>query len=137
MSALRQLQDLVLAACLRTDPAGWLQQQLDAGALAAAPAERALLAGLVAQADGLRLTRLLVQKLRLERLLRGDAAAARAFASDAAAFVPRFRRYCEQVPPTAVFPSEEAALFAAFLADEQRGAAADRGGPGALPGTIA
>jgi len=37
------------------------------------------------------------------------------FAMDVAEVtIARFRRYCEQVPPTAVFPSEEAALFAAF-----------------------
>ncbi|MGE3174182.1 MAG: hypothetical protein AB7O97_16255 [Planctomycetota bacterium] len=111
---LSHVQRALLAACAAADPVAHLR-----GALAApdaaerfTTAERALLAAV--DADGLRLTRLIVQKLRLERLLRGDPAAAGAFARDAAAFLAEFKRYCAAVPPTAMFPSEEAALFARF-----------------------
>jgi hypothetical protein len=110
---LSDLQRLLAQACWQREPAAWLREQL-AGDLPAeiSAAERTML--LAADADGLRVTRLLLQKLRLERLLRGDPDAAAAFAADQAAFVARFRVYCEQVPPTAVFPSEEAAAFRAF-----------------------
>jgi hypothetical protein len=110
---LNDVQRLLLQACWQREPAEWLAAQLGTGPCGGLTAgERAWL--LAASADGLRMTRLLLQKLRLERLLRGDPAAAAAYAADEAAFAARFRRYCEQVPPTAVFPSEEAAAFAAF-----------------------
>lgn len=110
---LTDVQHLLARACWQREPHAWLQAQLGS----AAPGtlredERAMLLAL--DADGLRVTRLLLQKLRLERLLRGDPVAAAALAADEVAFVARFRRYCEHVPPTAVFPSEEAAQFAAF-----------------------
>jgi hypothetical protein len=109
---LKDVQELLLAACASADPPEFVRAALASRVAPYTAAERAMLAAL--DGDGLRLSRLLVQKLRLERLLLGDAAAAAAFAQDAEAFVLRFRRYCEAVPPTAVFPSEEAALFAAF-----------------------
>lgn len=74
-------------------------------------AERTMLASL--DADGLRLTSLLVHKLRFERLLRGDPRARAQFSADPAGFTGRFDRFVVQVPPTAVFPAEEAALFQA------------------------
>jgi hypothetical protein len=111
---LSELQRVLLTACLQREPAPWLLAMLERGDLALTAAERELLAALGNSADGMRLTRLLVEKLRLERLLRGDPELAAAFVRDEAAFVARFRRYCDAVPPTAVFPSEEAAAFAAF-----------------------
>lgn len=106
------VQRLLLTACWQRDPAAWLRAQLAADPGSCTDAERAML--LAADPDGLRVTRLLLQKLRLERLLRGDPAAAAAFAADQDAFVEGFRRYCDAVPATAVFPSEEASAFAEF-----------------------
>jgi len=111
---LSDLQRVLLRACLQREPAAWLAAALARGDHELSASERELLAALAASADGMRLTRLLVEKLRLERLLRGDPELAAAFVRDQAAFVARFRRYCDQVEPTAVFPSEEAAAFAAF-----------------------
>jgi hypothetical protein len=111
---LKDLQQLLLDACTQREPGPWLAAQLTRADLALSADERALLQQVSTQVDGLRVTRLLVQKLRLERLLRGDPGAAASFVADQAAFVQRFRRYCELVPPTAVFPSEEAALFRHF-----------------------
>lgn len=110
---LSDVQHLLAHACWQREPHAWLQAQLAVATPGTLHAdERAMLLAL--DADGLRVTRILLQKLRLERLLRGDSVAAAALAADEVAFVARFRRYCDQVPPTAVFPSEEAALFAAF-----------------------
>ena len=106
---LRDLQRLLLQSCRQREPKAWLLQQLDRTDLELTTAERAALAAV--DDDGLRLTRLLLQKLRLQRLLLGEPAAAAAFAADPAAFVARFREYAAAVPPTAVFPSEEAAAF--------------------------
>jgi len=64
-----------------------------------------------ADPDGLRLTALLVAKLRFERIIRGSAAAARWFDSDAPGFSAAFRRYHAQVPPLALFPAAEAKQF--------------------------
>lgn len=108
---LSTVQQLLVRACHAADPSAFLRERLDAEAPNLDPDERAMLQAL--DDDGLRLTRLLVRKLRLERLLRGDPAAAAAFAADPAAFLAGFRRYCDEVAPTAVFPSEEAAAFAA------------------------
>ena len=111
---LSELQRVLLRACLQREPAAWLAAELARGDQPLLADERELLRALASSADGMRLTRLLVEKLRLERLLRGDTGLAAAFVRDQAAFVARFRRYCDQVPPAAVFPSEEAAAFAAF-----------------------
>jgi hypothetical protein len=64
--------------------------------------------------DALRVTSLIVRKLRLERLLRGDPAAAARRDVDPATFMAAFRRYARAVPPTAAFPGDEARAFRAF-----------------------
>ena len=69
---------------------------------------RALLA---VDRDGLRMSALLVARLRFERLLRGCPEAEALFDADPAAFADLFRRYHAEVPPTAFFPPQEAALF--------------------------
>ena len=74
--------------------------------------------------DGLRLSALLVLKLRFERLMRGSPEAQAWFDRDAAGFARAFRRYHSQVPPTAFFPPAEARLFRAWLG--RRGARARR-----------
>jgi hypothetical protein len=111
---LRDLQRVLLAACLQPDPAAFLRETLARGDHGLSADEQAMLRA--PGADGLRLSHVLVMKLRLERLLRGDARAAAAARADPVAFMARFARYTATVPPTAVFPSEEAALFAAFAA---------------------
>jgi hypothetical protein len=65
-------------------------------------------------ADGVRLTALLVARLRFERLLRGSPEAEEWFDRDAAAFTRAFSRYHAEVPPRAFFPADEAALFSAW-----------------------
>jgi hypothetical protein len=66
--------------------------------------------------DGLRLAALLVAKLRFERLLRGCPEAEDWFEDDPIAFAEVFRAYHHEVPPTAFFPPEEAALFRVWRA---------------------
>ena len=66
--------------------------------------------------DGLRLTALLIAKLRFERLLRASEEAEWLYTRDPASFAELFQRYHRTVPPTAFFPAAEAQLFRAFLA---------------------
>jgi len=110
---LSEVQRLLVAACWQREPKAWLERELARAELPLTAAERAALAAV--DADGLAVTRLLVQKLRLQRLLLGDQAAAAAFAHDAAAFLATFRAYVDAVPAVAVFPSEEATAFRAFV----------------------
>jgi hypothetical protein len=65
-------------------------------------------------ADGVRLTALLVAKLRFERVLRGSSAAEAWFDSDPDGFTEAFRRYHAQVAPVAYGPAAEAEQFRAF-----------------------
>ena len=67
-----------------------------------------------ADADGVRMTALLVARLRFERLLRGSPAAEAWFAGDGPGFAAAFARYHAAVAPRAFFPAEEARLFAAW-----------------------
>jgi hypothetical protein len=67
-----------------------------------------------ADPDGVRMTALLVTRLRFERLLRGCPEAHQAFAAAPSAFTADFRRYHAEVAPTAFFPAAEAALFRAW-----------------------
>ena len=69
-----------------------------------------------ASASGVELTALLVARLRFERLTQASEQAAQWFAEDPEGFAAGFRAYHHSVPPTAVFPVEEARLFAAWLA---------------------
>jgi hypothetical protein len=72
-----------------------------------------------ADADGVRLTALLVAKLRFERLLNGSREAADWFRRDPAAFTRVFGRYHRAVPQTAFFPKAEARAFDAWLRRRQ------------------
>lgn len=65
--------------------------------------------------DGLRMTALLVARLRFERLIHGSRAAEAWFERDPEGFTHAFRAYHRDVAPTAFFPSAEAKLFAAWL----------------------
>ena len=62
--------------------------------------------------DGLRMTALLVARLRFERLLQGSELAATWFDRDPESFTQAFRTYHRQVPLRAFFPREEARTFA-------------------------
>jgi hypothetical protein len=87
-----------------------------ARALRAAAADRRLPAALrrafaAADVDGVRMSALLVARLRFERLLRGCPEAERWFERAPATFAAAFRRYHAEVPHTAFFPSQETSLF--------------------------
>ena len=69
-----------------------------------------------ASPDGLRLSALLVLRLRFERLMRGSTWASLWFARDPAAFTHIFGRYHRAVPCNEVFPSGEARRFHAWVA---------------------
>ena len=75
-------------------------------------AMRALCPGV--DADGVRMTALIVARLRFERLLRGSPEAEASFERDPAAFAESFQRYHAEVPPRAFFPADEAALWDAW-----------------------
>jgi hypothetical protein len=67
-----------------------------------------------ADADGVRLTALLVARLRFERLLRGSRAADAWFSADAEGFARAFAAYHRAVAPRAFFPRQEAWQFFAW-----------------------
>jgi hypothetical protein len=69
-----------------------------------------------ADADGIRLSALLITRLRFERLLRASPEAERWFDEDPEAFTAAFRAYHHEVPPAAFFPRDEARAFAAWRA---------------------
>jgi hypothetical protein len=86
------------------------------------PAElRSAIEAAAGSEDGVRLTALLVAKLRFERLMHGSRRAGEWFDRDAAEFTEAFRRYHATVPPTATDPRREAEAFERWL---------DRHGPG-------
>lgn len=66
--------------------------------------------------DGLRISGLLVAKLRFERLMNGSRRAAEWFERDPGGFTETFRRYHSTVEPTEMFPSLEARRFETWLA---------------------
>lgn len=97
-----------------------------ARALAAAAADPSLPASLrrafaAADPEGVRLSALLVVRLRFERLMRGCPEAEAAFAGDPATFAAAFRRYHREVAPTAFFPAAEAALYRAWVTRWSKG----------------
>jgi hypothetical protein len=111
---LRDVQRLLVEALRAPDPGAFLREQSADARWQLSAEEHAWLVSL--GEAGLRITRLLVRKLRLQRLLRGDAAAAGLCDADPEAFARQFRAYDAEVPPASVFPAEEAAAFARWLA---------------------
>ncbi|HEX6813864.1 MAG TPA: hypothetical protein VF384_19740 [Planctomycetota bacterium] len=109
---LKELQSLLLRAMQQADPHTFLQAEVQRPGQALSSEERAMLAAI--GDDGLRLTRLIVRKLRIDRLLRGDPAMAELCRSDPAAFARLFASYEAATPPRAVFPADEAQQFAAW-----------------------
>ncbi|HUR28937.1 MAG TPA: hypothetical protein VM509_12175 [Planctomycetota bacterium] len=69
--------------------------------------------------DGLRVSALLVAKLRFERLLQGSARAGERFETDPRGFSAEFKRYHLEVPPRSSTPSEEARSFDFWRKAEQ------------------
>ena len=104
---LERYEALMARALGALDPWASLQEALADQSL---PADlRAALAGV--DEDGLRVSGLLVAKLRFERLVNGSSELARWFEEDAQGFTAAFRRYHAGVPSTALFPSDEVASF--------------------------
>jgi hypothetical protein len=69
-----------------------------------------------ARADGVRISALLVAKLRFERLIQGSPRAADWFERDARSFTAAFKRYHSSVPPIAAFSGDEGCAFDAWCA---------------------
>ncbi len=107
---LRDVQRVLIAVLLADDPGAELRARLaDAGL---ADDERRSLAAI--SPDGLRLSSLIVKKLRFERLVRGDGDLARLFDERPEEFMRLYRDYAKAVPPGAYFPQEEGRLFRAW-----------------------
>lgn len=102
------VQRLLVLALRQPDPRAWLLAELPSHH-GLDDAERTMLAAL--PDDGLRLTRMLVRKLRLQRLLTADADAARRCTDEPERFAREFAAYDAAEPWHAVFPSEEARAF--------------------------
>lgn len=71
-----------------------------------------------ADEDGVRMSALLVARLRFERLLRGSPPAEQWFDSAPGEFAEAFKRYHGEIAPTAFFPRDEAELFASWCRAE-------------------
>ena len=108
---LGRLNELLLDALASEDPAATLRSAAADDTLT--EAERSALAGV--DPDGLLLTRRLIQKLRFERLLRGDVALSARWDLDPAGFTERFQRYDAEVPNACFYPADEARAFRAWL----------------------
>ncbi|WP_438026023.1 hypothetical protein [Sorangium sp. So ce233] len=104
-------EEVVARAMTAEDPVAALRVAAEDPALP--PALRRSLRA--ADEDGVRMSALLVARLRFERLLRGSPEAEAWFDRDPEEFSAAFRRYHAEVPPTAFFPPGEARLFRAWL----------------------
>ena len=102
---------LYARALLQLDPVEALRRLARDGRVAASTRQK--LARV--DEDGVRLTALLVARLRFERLLRGSPEAERWYDEDPASFTEAFRRYHAEVRPTAFSPPAEAKLWATFV----------------------
>ncbi len=65
-------------------------------------------------AEGYRLTTLIVRKLRFERLCSAHGGVARAFATNPRALLDSYERFVREVPPTGLFPSDDARAWQAW-----------------------
>lgn len=111
--ALQRFDRLVADALLSPDPVAAFRA---AGSEEWPPDLREAIEAAASSEDGVRLTALLVAKLRFERLVNGSRRAGEWFARDAAGFTDAFRRYHAAVPPTATDPRRESELFERWLA---------------------
>lgn len=110
-AALLRYEELVADALCAPDPAAAFAEAARDPLLT--PVLRRMLAA--ASPDGVRLSALLVARLRFERLIQGSRSAAEWFEQEPAAFTRGFRRYHHAVPPRALHPGEEARDFEAWL----------------------
>ena len=102
----------VLARAMTSrDPEAALSEVIAAGTLP--EPLRTRLSSAVAEFDGLRLSALLVARLRFERLLHGSAEAARDYEADPESFTERFRAYHHAVPPAGFFRVKRPRIFVA------------------------
>lgn len=97
------------------DPARALARAADDDELP--PGLRAALAR--ADANGVRMSALLVVELRFERVLNGSRRAGEWFLTDPAAFAAAFRRYVRAVPPRSTHPRREGAAFDAWAQTDE------------------
>ena len=105
MADLVLFQRLVADALLLGDPVGALRAARDKLPPDLSAAIDA------ADPDGVRMTALMIARLRFERLMQGSRRAADRFEKDPAGFAEAFRRYHAEVAPTAHDPRGENRLF--------------------------
>lgn len=105
---LRRMQEILVRALAHDDPPGELKRAL-AEAADLPQAERDALARL--DAEGLRLSHILIFKIRFEQLLRGHKEMARLFATDPQEFMRLFRAYTAAVPSASFLTDEEGQRF--------------------------
>ena len=111
---LNELQHALVQALRTPDPRGWLQTYVAQPDCPLSAAERSMVAAL--PDDGLRLTRLIVRKLRMQRLLQADGDANRLCTQEPARFAKQFAAYDAAVALQSIFPSDEAKAFRSWLA---------------------
>ncbi|MCU0864333.1 MAG: hypothetical protein MUC36_11100 [Planctomycetes bacterium] len=111
---LSELQRVLVQALRTPDPRGWLQAYVLQPDCTLSATERTMVAAL--PDDGLRLTRLIVRKLRMQRLLQADGDANRLCTQEPARFAKQFAAYDAAVPLQSIFPSDEAKAFRSWLA---------------------
>ncbi len=114
--ALAAYERLLARAFASRDPAAVLRA---ARSDASVPRE---LADALERSDetGIRLTGLIVARIRFERLLNGSPRAAMWFEDDPRAFAAAFKRYQDEVEPRAAFPMDEARAFEDWLGPGER-----------------
>jgi hypothetical protein len=116
---LEAYEELFSRAFTSRDPLAALRAARDDGATPAALREA--LSSL--DEHGVRLSSLIVTRLRFERLLNGSREAGEWFERDPADFTAAFKRYQDQVPPETAFAQDEARAFEAWRRrEEARGA---------------
>ncbi|HTF88406.1 MAG TPA: hypothetical protein VK843_08355 [Planctomycetota bacterium] len=102
-----ELERVLADALTSADPAQFVQRAAQDPRNAAAT--RAALQSI--DLDGLRISALIVVKLRFERLLQGSQNAADWFETDPRGFAAAFKRYHLEIAQRAATPVEEAAKF--------------------------
>lgn len=106
-----QIERVLADALTSADPWSTLQRALASDELT--PGVRAQLKAI--DEDGLRISALLVAKLRFERVMNGSSRAADWFQRDPEAFTDAFRRYHTTVAPTELMPGLEGRRFERWL----------------------
>lgn len=102
---LERYERVMSGVLLATDPVAALEALPDG--------DRALIEPI--DHDGLRMSALLIARLRFERLMHGSVRAAEWFEQDPRSFAAAFKRYHSAVPPLSTFPPQEARAFEAWV----------------------